>query len=181
MRNATGPGENIVNADFSYRCRPFAGPGYFLLGDAACFLDPIFSTGATLALASAMHSVERLVAVLKGTETITHARRQHIRYIEDSTGIFWRIIRGSYTHSFRELFLNGTGPLSVHRAMISLLAGNVFPRPVWALRWRMRLFELFMIAQRYFPLVPHRSDFSLMSEKPVSPSNLTLSPQPMVV
>jgi flavin-dependent dehydrogenase len=181
MRNATGPSENRVNADFSYRCRPFAGPGYFLIGDAACFLDPIFSTGATLAVASAMHSVERLAAVMKGAETIASARRHHIRYMEDSTGIFWRIIRESYSHSFRELFLNGSGPLSVHRAVISLLAGNVFPRPVWALRWRMRLFELFMIAQRYVPLVPHQNDFSLMGQTPLPLPISNLSPQPMAV
>src|SRR4029078_2057132 len=41
-----------VLADFSYRCAPYAGPGYFLAGDAATFVDPIFSTGVCLAMMS---------------------------------------------------------------------------------------------------------------------------------
>src|SRR5205085_7817820 len=39
MREAAGPETNLVAADFSYTCRPYAGPGYFLAGDAAAFLD----------------------------------------------------------------------------------------------------------------------------------------------
>jgi halogenation protein CepH len=42
LRNAAGLEENHVLADFSYRCNPPAGPGYLMVGDAACFLDPIF-------------------------------------------------------------------------------------------------------------------------------------------
>ena len=38
--------------------------------------------------------------------------------------------------------MNGRGPLHVHNAIISILAGEVFPRPSWSLRWRMRFFEL---------------------------------------
>ena len=49
----TATGEAGVTADFSYACRPYAGPGYFLLGDAATFLDPIFSTGVCLAMMAA--------------------------------------------------------------------------------------------------------------------------------
>ena len=41
MRNATIEQKNRVLADFSYTCSPHAGPGYFLVGDAGCFLDPI--------------------------------------------------------------------------------------------------------------------------------------------
>jgi flavin-dependent dehydrogenase len=181
MKTATGPEENLVNADFSYQCRPYAGPGYFLIGDAACFLDPIFSTGATLAVASAMNAVDRLTAVLNGRESASNARRQHSRFIDDSSSIFWRIIRSSYNHSFRELFLNGTGPLSVHRAVISLLAGNVFPRPVWALRWRMRLFEMFMFAQQYIPLVPRRAEFSLLRETAIPSSQFSRRPDAVAV
>ena len=50
MRDAVGPATNEVLSDFSYTCKPHAGPGYFLVGDAGCFLDPIFSTGVTLAM-----------------------------------------------------------------------------------------------------------------------------------
>jgi flavin-dependent dehydrogenase len=39
--------------DWSYRSRRFSGPGVLLAGDAACFIDPILSTGVHLAMTSA--------------------------------------------------------------------------------------------------------------------------------
>ena len=42
-----------VISDWSYTCSRFAGPGYFLVGDAACFIDPILSTGVSLAVNAA--------------------------------------------------------------------------------------------------------------------------------
>lgn len=46
--------ENVFGAsDWSYRSRRLSGPGIFLVGDAACFIDPILSTGAYLAMTAA--------------------------------------------------------------------------------------------------------------------------------
>ncbi len=39
--------------DYSYRPTELAGPGFFLIGDAAAFVDPIFSIGVVLAMYSA--------------------------------------------------------------------------------------------------------------------------------
>ncbi len=39
--------------DWSYRSRRLSGPGILLAGDAACFIDPILSTGVHLAMSSA--------------------------------------------------------------------------------------------------------------------------------
>jgi flavin-dependent dehydrogenase len=167
MRDASGSSKNEVLADFSYTCRPIAGPGYFLLGDAACFLDPIFSTGVTLAMMGGQEAAKRTIAILNGTEPASSARRKYRAFVEGSTKIFWRLIRDYYRHSFRELFMNGQGPLKVHRAVISILAGQVFPRPVWALRWRLVFFALCVRMQRYLPLVPRRPEFSLLAESPV--------------
>ena len=50
-RSALFPDRNHVIADFSYTCAPYAGPGYFLLGYAAVFYDPIFSAGVCLCIA----------------------------------------------------------------------------------------------------------------------------------
>ncbi|MEO6436507.1 MAG: hypothetical protein ABIP55_12215, partial [Tepidisphaeraceae bacterium] len=94
------------------------------------------------------------------------AQRQYIDFVTGSTGLFWRLIRNYYRHSFRELFLNGTGPCDVHRAVISVLAGHVFPRPAFALRWRLGLFFLCMHVNVFLPLVPRRRRFSLLAEVP---------------
>lgn len=80
--------------------------------------------------------------------------------------------RNMAQHSFRELFLNGAGPFQVHRAVLSILAGNVFPRPVFSLRWRVKLFELFVSLNRWLPLVPRRERFSLLAgSHPAGPAS----------
>jgi flavin-dependent dehydrogenase len=166
MRNAIGPATNQVISDFSYTCKPFAGDGYFMVGDAGCFLDPIFSTGVTLAMMGAREAAKHAAAILNGTTLPTRARREYIDFVTGSTRVFWRLIRNYYTHSFRELFLNGTGPMHVHGAIISLLAGHVFPRPPFALRWRLCLFDFFRIVNNYVPLVRRRKPFSLLEQQP---------------
>jgi flavin-dependent dehydrogenase len=167
MRDASGEAWNHVLSDFSYTCSPFAGPGYFLVGDAGCFLDPIFSTGVTLAMVGAQQAAQLTNALLQGRRTAGDVQDEYNAFVKDSTAIFWRIIRKYYRHSFRELFLQGQGPFKVHKAIISILAGEVFPKPIWPLRWRMRLFEFYVWLQQYVPLVPRRERFSLLKQDPV--------------
>ncbi|MFI5782793.1 NAD(P)/FAD-dependent oxidoreductase [Nocardia sp. NPDC051570] len=62
--------------DYSYTSEQFAGPGYFLVGDAACFLDPLLSTGVHLAMYSAMVAAASLASVLRG-EFTEGAAQQH--------------------------------------------------------------------------------------------------------
>ncbi len=175
MAQASGPELNHVAANFCYTCRPYAGPGYFLVGDSAAFLDPAFSTGATLAMIEATEAALLVTAMARGEMIAGRARSRYISLIEQSTGIFFRIIKGFYTHSFRELFLNGAGPLQVHKAIISVLAGQVFPRPAWALRWRVWFFHLCVWMNRTLPMVAHRKGFSLLQSPPQAWTGATTS------
>jgi flavin-dependent dehydrogenase len=50
--------------DWSYTCRNFQGPGWALVGDAAAFIDPLLSTGVTLALRGAHGLADAVDAVL---------------------------------------------------------------------------------------------------------------------
>ena len=54
-----------VTKDWSYACTRFGGPGYLIAGDAAAFVDPLFSTGVMLAMKSATaaaHALHRMLA-----------------------------------------------------------------------------------------------------------------------
>jgi flavin-dependent dehydrogenase len=166
---ATFPAETHVLADFSYRCAPFAGPGYFLVGDAATFIDPIFSTGVCMGMTSGAEVGKAIVAAVQQGEDPALLRRRYIRFVKESSSAFFRLVDLYYDHSFRELFLNGQGPLEVHRAAMAILAGYVFPRPPFALRWRFALLGLFARINRYIPLVPRRERFSLLREAPTAP------------
>jgi len=46
-------GEFRVIRDYSYRASQLSGPGFFLIGDAAAFIDPIFAIGIVLGMYSA--------------------------------------------------------------------------------------------------------------------------------
>jgi flavin-dependent dehydrogenase len=161
--DAVFPTETHVLADFSYRCAPYAGPGYFLVGDAAAFVDPIFSTGVCMGMMTGTEVARGIVSILSGKETPERVRHRYRRFIDDSTGVFFRLIRMYYHHSFRELFLTGQGPLEIHRATMSILAGHVYPRPAWSLRWRFWLLSLFIRVNRFYAIAPRRPRFSLVN------------------
>ncbi|MES1244748.1 MAG: NAD(P)/FAD-dependent oxidoreductase [Acidobacteriota bacterium] len=149
-------------ADFSYTCRPYAGPGYFLVGDAAAFLDPIFSTGVCLGMMGGRMAAEGIASILAGTAP-EPVRARYISTVETSSSIFFRLIHAYYDPSYRDLFLSDrSDPFRIRRAMLSLLAGHVFPQPSYRLLWRLRLLELFVWLNRHVPLAPRREALSLL-------------------
>jgi flavin-dependent dehydrogenase len=65
---APGELEGSLHAetDYSYAADSFSGPGYYLVGDAACFLDPLLSTGIHLATFSGLVAAASIVSALRG-------------------------------------------------------------------------------------------------------------------
>jgi flavin-dependent dehydrogenase len=55
-----------VETDYSYVGGRFAGPGYLIVGDAACFLDPLLSSGVHLAVYSAFNAAASIASVHRG-------------------------------------------------------------------------------------------------------------------
>lgn len=55
--------------DYSYMADSLTGPGYFLVGDAACFIDPLLSTGVHLATHSSMLCAASIASILRGEIT----------------------------------------------------------------------------------------------------------------
>ncbi|MDA1159611.1 MAG: NAD(P)/FAD-dependent oxidoreductase [Planctomycetota bacterium] len=53
-----------VTKDFSYKCRPGAGNGWVMVGDAYGFIDPVYSSGAFLALKSGEMAADAINAAL---------------------------------------------------------------------------------------------------------------------
>jgi FADH2 O2-dependent halogenase len=64
-------------ADYSYAMTQFCGDRYLLLGDAARFVDPIFSSGVSIALNSARFASADMLAAL---ETGRLERRSYQRF-----------------------------------------------------------------------------------------------------
>jgi flavin-dependent dehydrogenase len=51
--------------DYSYMAGSVAGPGYFQVGDAACFIDPLLSTGVHLATHAAVLAAASLLSAVR--------------------------------------------------------------------------------------------------------------------
>ena len=67
---AVAPAELVsdirVEGDYSYLSTVLAGPGYFLSGDSAAFLDPLLSSGVHLATYSGMLAAASIASIMRG-------------------------------------------------------------------------------------------------------------------
>ncbi|PRP93394.1 hypothetical protein ENSA5_42930 [Enhygromyxa salina] len=66
MQHARRVNEFKREGDYSYSMSRFTGPGYMMIGDAARFVDPIFSSGVSVATYSAKYAAEAIRRVLQG-------------------------------------------------------------------------------------------------------------------
>jgi len=69
-----------VIRDYSYCSQRFYGPRYLLAGDAACFIDPVFSTGVHLACLAGYLSAQAVRAIASGADEATEQQRYDTRY-----------------------------------------------------------------------------------------------------
>ena len=60
-----------IRKDYSYCTTKFWSPGLVLAGDAACFIDPVFSSGVHLGTYSALLAARSILTLLAGTPGIT--------------------------------------------------------------------------------------------------------------
>ncbi len=52
--------------DYSYMAESLTGPGYLQVGDSACFIDPLLSTGVHLATHAAVVAAASLMSIIRG-------------------------------------------------------------------------------------------------------------------
>jgi flavin-dependent dehydrogenase len=163
-----------AKADFSYTCKPYAGPGYFLCGDAAIFVDPIFSAGVCLGMETGQRAAKSIISILKGEIEPLNARADYMAVFEGVSEIFLRLARLYYGQPFREFIVHPRTAFRINRAMITILAGNIFPPPLpFHLRWRLQMFEWLVKTQNNFPIVPRRKTFSIARAMSVSHTGST--------
>jgi len=113
-------------ADFSYQCTQLAGPRFVLIGDAASFIDPLFSTGVFLAQQGAFLAERMLSAALEESRALSEAEQQdYTTTMQTAIRRFLALVQGSYDHGFIETAVRGRRRPGMRRAFISLLAGDV--------------------------------------------------------
>ena len=141
-------------SDYSYECGGIAGDGYLLLGDAAAFIDPVFSTGVWLAMSSGEMAADTLHRALgtpgKQGDLSPAVFAAYERKVRRHVATYTRIVSHFYQPGFMDHFLQPGEHSPVKAAVISLLAGLADPPLLVRLRlwWFYKLVQL----QRYMNL-----------------------------
>jgi hypothetical protein len=121
-----------TESDYSYASENFAGTGYFMCGDAACFLDPLLSSGVHLATFSAMLAAASISSIEKGEVTEAEAisffeksyRQAYLRFLVFLSA-FYDINRGreSYFWEAQQLTQEDVNSENLVQAFLKLVTG----------------------------------------------------------
>src|SRR6266571_3071341 len=165
MTNARCVSQVYVEADFSYRSARLHGDRWLLAGDAAGFIDPIFSSGVFLAVFSGELAADALNEVL---DCPRKAKRLFVRYetaVNRAMDVYLRFVNAWYTKEFIEVFLAPRDVLGLPPAVNAVLGGNI--GNCFAIRWRMWVFYFLVWLQRRYPIAPR---LALVPKKEEAPT-----------
>ena len=119
--------------DYSYDSAAFWGPGWLLAGDAACFIDPVFSTGVHLASLAGFLSARAASRVLRGdapqetafAEYEAGYRGAFERYLRFLTFFYdHNVERESYFWQARTVCDHSPASLDARQAFVRLMSGG---------------------------------------------------------
>jgi FAD-dependent halogenase len=89
-------GELRVRKDYSYANTKFWTPGLVLIGDAACFIDPVFSSGVHLATYSALLAARSVNTLLRGELDEEACFTEFERRYRREFGVFYEFLLTFY-------------------------------------------------------------------------------------
>lgn len=154
MRNAKREWPVRVEKDFSYQASTYAGDRWILAGDAGSFLDPVFSTGVSIAMESGIEAAEELDGAAKANDFRAKRFKKYCDRSRKRYRTYRRFVVGFYTPQFRDLFFEPNPPQRMFRAVVTVLCGR------WdsslATRLLNRVFFVVVALQKRFGIAPTR-------------------------
>jgi len=141
-----------VAADFSYRNKRLVGDRWMLAGDAAGFIDPIFSSGVFLGVLAGEMAADTLHEILDVPAKRRKRFAKYERAVNRAMDVYLRFVEAWYTQEFAEVFLAPRDLLQIPQAVNAVLGGNVGTQ--FAIKWRMEIFYLLVRLQKYWPICP---------------------------
>ncbi len=152
LKNAKLLNTMQTTSDFSYRNKRLVEPRLLRVGDAAGFMDPIFSSGVFLAMYSGKLAAETILQSNGEPSRKQELFKTYERRTYRAMDFYWEMVEGFYTKPFMELFMNPRDKWDLPSAIVALLAGEL--EGGWKMAWRMRLFFILVRLQKKIPLVP---------------------------
>ncbi|WP_222167077.1 NAD(P)/FAD-dependent oxidoreductase [Edaphocola aurantiacus] len=102
----------------------FFGKGFVLTGNVTEFLDPIFSSGVTLATVSSQKAANLVIKHLKGENV--DWENEYMRYMEKGVDVFRTYVKSWYTGDLYKIFFADNKNQDVKAQICSVLAGYVW-------------------------------------------------------
>jgi flavin-dependent dehydrogenase len=130
MTNAEPLGPLTACADYSYDSRSYVGDNHIPVGDAAAFIDPLFSSGVMMAMSSAAFGATVVEGLLDGLRPRERLVRDYERKIRLSLGsLSWLIYRIS-SPLLPDIFMSSFDLFNTRHELIRILAGDFYQRRV---------------------------------------------------
>ncbi len=126
MRDARQVKAFKTEGDYSYSMTKFVGDGYLLVGDAARFVDPIFSSGISVALHSAKFASEQIIHALEINDFREEVLKPYEEKLRTGVEIWYEFIRLYY--KLLPLFTHFIQLPEYRLQLFRLLQGEVFER-----------------------------------------------------
>jgi hypothetical protein len=127
-----------ATGDFSYYNRRLVGPRLLRVGDAAGFMDPIFSSGVFLAMYSGRLAARAVEKALAAESDGARILKKYEKRVFKALHYFWEMVEGFYTRPFIEIFLQPRDRVRLEDAIVAILAGEL--EGGWRIEWRRWLF-----------------------------------------
>jgi flavin-dependent dehydrogenase len=131
-----------ATADFSYRVRSMSGDGWLAVGDAGGFIDPLFSTGAHLAMTGGKLAADAIVSVLESPSEEVRIVGEWERHVRAGAETFVLAVQAFYAGPLAEYLFAENKHTTLRRSITSLLAGDVWSDAVWLRDTRRRLEQM---------------------------------------
>jgi flavin-dependent dehydrogenase len=169
MKNAVRVSPVYSAGDYSYRNIQLSGERWLLVGDAAGFIDPVFSSGVFLAIMSAERAADTLDEVLRDESKRGQLFAKYSRSVNRIMDVYLTFVTAWYQRGkeFLEVFLNPTDRMQIAAAVNAVLAGN--EGKSFAIKWRMWMFYFFVYAQKFLGFSP-RLSFEPKAEQAPEPT-----------
>lgn len=96
MEKARRINEFKLEGDYSYCMQRFVGDGYVLIGDAARFVDPIFSSGVSVALYTAKYAAQQIAEAYEKGDFSAATLQGYEEKVRKGVGVWYEFIRLYY-------------------------------------------------------------------------------------
>jgi flavin-dependent dehydrogenase len=113
-------------ADFSYRVMRLHGPGWLAVGDAAGFIDPLFSTGFHLAVKGADLAAEAVDQALATGDASPACFAPYERAVRGAAETYIGVVQAFYDRRLVKLLFETKKRTILRKMITSVLAGDVF-------------------------------------------------------